>query len=473
MTELCDHSAVELAAMIRTRAVSARELLDACLARIDAVNPRLNAVVTLVPDRATGRADEADAAVARGDELGPLHGLPVAHKDLEPTAGIRTTMGSPIFADWVPDTDGLPVERLRSAGAVTIGKTNTPEFGAGSNTFNPVFGTTRNPYDPSVTCGGSSGGAAVALATGMVPIADGSDMGGSLRNPASFCNIVGLRPSAGRVPTWPNRAPWSPLATAGAMARSVDDLALQMQALAGPDPRIPISLPERGESFADVITQPPADPTGLRVAWTPDLGLPTDRAVRDALAFVPDRLSELGCDIVDDAPDLSDAGEVFQVLRAWHFELSVGELYDRVPEQLKDSVRWNVQFGRSLTLTDHARAAAGHADVVERSRRFFERYDVLALPAVQVVPFPVETEWPTEIDGTAMPTYVDWMRSCSDISLTGCPAMSMPAAFTPDGLPVGVQFVGPPRNDIELMRFAKAWELAVPAGERRATFGAI
>ncbi|TDT17343.1 amidase [Ilumatobacter fluminis] len=473
MSDLCDHSAVELASMIRQREVSARELLDACLARIDAVNPRLNAVVTLVPDRAAERADEADEAVARGDELGPLHGLPIAHKDLEPTAGIRTTMGSPIFADWVPDIDGLVVERLRAAGAVTIGKTNTPEFGAGSNTFNPVFGATRNPYDPSLTCGGSSGGAAVALATGMVPIADGSDMGGSLRNPASFCNVVGLRPSAGRVPSWPNRAPWSPLATAGAMARSVDDLALQMQALAGPDHRIPISLPQSGDSFAEVLTQQPADLTGLRVAWTPDLGLPVDRAVRDALAFVPDRLGELGCDVVDDAPDLGDAGEIFQVLRAWHFELAAGELYDRVSEQLKETVRWNVELGRSFTLTDHARAAAGHADLVERARRFFGCYDVLALPAVQVVPFPVETEWPTEIDGTTMPTYVDWMRSCSDITLTGCPAMSMPAAFTPDGLPVGVQFVGPPRSDVELMRFAKAWELAVPAGERRATFGAI
>lgn len=473
MTDLCDHSAVELASMLRRRSVSARELLDACLDRIDAVNPHLNAVVTLVAEAAVEWADVCDAAVARGDELGPLHGLPVAHKDLEPTAGIRTTMGSPLFADWVPDFDGLPVERLRSAGAVTIGKTNTPEFGAGSNTFNPVFGITRNPYDPALTCGGSSGGAAVALATGMVPIADGSDMGGSLRNPASFCNLVGLRPSAGRVPSWPNRAPWSPLATAGAMARSVDDLALQMQALAGPDRRVPISLPEPGQEFAAVIDRPPLDLAGRRVAWTPDLGLPTDPAVRDALAFVPDRLAELGCRVTEDAPDLPDAGEIFQVLRAWHFELSAGELYDRAPDQLKDTVRWNVELGRSLTLTDHARAAAGHAAIVERAARFFERYDVLVLPTVQVVPFPVETEWPTEIDGVEMPTYVDWMRSCSDITLTGCPAMSMPAGFTAGGLPVGVQFVGAPRNDVELMRFAKAWERAVPTGERRATFGSI
>ena len=473
MTDLCDHGAVELASMIRRRAVSARELLDACLDRVEQVNPRLNAVVTLVPELAAEWAAAADAAVADGDDLGPLHGLPVAHKDLEPTAGIRTTKGSPLFDDWVPDIDGLPVERLRAAGAVTIGKTNTSEFGAGSNTFNPVFGITRNPFDPALTCGGSSGGAAVALATGMVPIADGSDMGGSLRNPASFCNLVGLRPSAGRVPSWPNRAPWSPLVTAGAMARSVDDLALQMRALAGPDPRVAISLPESGDVFDEVVVRPPLDLTGRRVAWTPDLGLPIDSAVRDALAFVPDRLAELGCRVDEDAPDLSDAGEIFQVLRAWHFELSAGEPYDRAPDRLKDTVRWNVELGRSLTLAEHARAAAGHADIVERARRFFERYDVLALPAVQVVPFPVETEWPTVIDGVEMPTYVDWMRSCSDISLTGCPAMSMPAAFTPDGMPVGVQFVGPPRDDVELMRFASAWEVAVPAGRRRATFDAI
>ncbi|MCB0969061.1 MAG: Asp-tRNA(Asn)/Glu-tRNA(Gln) amidotransferase GatCAB subunit A, partial [Ilumatobacter sp.] len=234
MSDLVDLGAVELAAMIRRRELSARELLAASLERIEATNGDLNAVVTLVPDLAEVWAAEADAAVARGDRLGPLHGLPVAHKDLEPTAGIRTTMGSPLFSDWIPDNDASVVERLRAAGAVTIGKTNTPEFGAGSQTFNPVFGVTRNPYDTGRTCGGSSGGAAVALAAGMVPIADGSDMGGSLRNPASFCNLVGLRPSAGRVPTWPDRTPWSPLPTSGAMARSVDDLALQLQVLGEP-----------------------------------------------------------------------------------------------------------------------------------------------------------------------------------------------------------------------------------------------
>ncbi len=229
--------------------MSARELLDACLARIEAVNPRLNAVVTLVPDMAVEWADAADAATAAGEALGPLHGLPVAHKDLELTAGIRTTMGSPLLAEFVPTEDGLIVQRIRAAGAVTIGKTNTPELGAGSQTFNPVFGATRNPYDLDRTCGGSSGGAAVALAAHMAPIADGSDMGGSLRNPASFCNVVGMRPSFGRVPSWPDSTPWSGLGTSGALGRTVGDLALQMQVLAGPDPRVPISLPEPGSIF--------------------------------------------------------------------------------------------------------------------------------------------------------------------------------------------------------------------------------
>ena len=469
MSDLTDRSAVELAAMVRHREVSARELLAATLARIDDVNPQVNAIVTLVPELAERWADEADAATARGDLVGPLHGLPIAHKDLADTAGIRTTLGARPTADRIPDTDDLVVTRLRAGGAVTIGKTNTPEFGAGSQTFNEVFGATRNPYDLGRTCGGSSGGAAVALATGMTSIADGSDMGGSLRNPASFCNVVGLRPSFGRVPSWPNATPFSGLGTSGAMGRSVDDLALQLQVLAGPDDRVPISLREPGSVFAEIVGGAPMVLDGARVAWTPDLGLPVDADVRAALAFVPDRLAELGCDVADDRPDLDDAGAIFQVLRAWHFEISVGAYYDSMPEQLKDTVRWNVEVARSLTVADHARASARHAALIDRVRTFFERYDVLVLPTAQVSPFDVALDWPRSVDGVEMPTYIDWMRTCSDITLTGCPAVSMPAGFTPDGLPVGVQFVGRPRGDVELLRFAKAWEAAEPVGRRRAT----
>ncbi|MDJ0768391.1 MAG: amidase [Ilumatobacter sp.] len=461
---LVERSAVELAAMIRRREVSARELLAATLERIGAVDPQLNAIVTLVPDMAERWAGEADARTAAGDELGPIHGLPVAHKDLELTAGIRTTLGSPLFADFVPEEDGLVVQRLRAAGAVTIGKTNVPEFGAGSQTFNPVFGATRNPYDPARTCGGSSGGAAVALAAGMTSIADGSDMGGSLRNPASFCNVVGMRPSLGRVPSWPTATPMSGLGTAGAMARSVADLALQMCVLAGPDPRIPISLPEPGSIF-DVGLD--ADVTGRHVAWTPDLGLPVDRRVRDALAGVPASLEALGCRVAETTPDLSGARLIFQVLRAWHFEISAGLLYDREPEQMKDTVRWNIEQARSLHLADHARASAAQARVLQEVDRFFGHHDVLALPVSQVPPFDVELDWPREVDGVAMETYIDWMRTCSDISITGCPAISMPAGFTDEGLPVGVQFVGRPGGDVELLRFARAWERSCDAGHRR------
>ncbi len=444
--------------MVRSREISARELLDGCLARIEAVNGEVNAIVTLVPEMAVEWARAADQATARGDELGPLHGLPIAHKDLALTAGIRTTFGSPLLSDFVPTVDDLVVQRMRHAGAVTIGKTNTPEFGAGSQTFNPVFGATRNPYDLERTCGGSSGGAAVALATNMIPIADGSDMGGSLRNPASFCNIVGLRPSYGRVPNWPTSTPWSGLGTSGAMARSVGDLALQMQVLAGPDQRVPISLPEPGSVFGvplDVEQGP------LRVAWSPDLGLPVDAEVRDALAFVPAQLEELGFAVAEAMPDLTGAGEIFQTLRSWHFEISGGAMYERASDQMKDTVRWNIEEARHRTLVDHARASVAHAALVERTRVFFEQYDILVLPTSQVVPFDIELDWPRSVDGESMETYIDWMRSCSDITVTGCPAISMPAAFTSAGLPVGVQFVGRPRGDVELLRFARNWERAV------------
>ena len=458
MSALHTRSAVELAGLIRDHELSARELLDACLERIDAVNPALNAIVTLVPEMAYDWADATDVAAARGDDLGPLHGLPIAHKDLEVTAGIRTTYGSPITADYVPNHDGLVVQRLRAAGAVTIGKTNTPEFGAGSQTFNPVFGATRNPFDLDRTCGGSSGGAAVALASNMVAIADGSDMGGSLRNPASFCNVVGLRPSYGRVPNWPNSTPWSGLATSGALARTVGDLALQMHALAGPDPRVPISLPEPGSIFGEPLD---VELGALRVAWTPDLGLPVDRTVRDALAFVPDQLETLGFEVSEAMPDLAGVGEIFQTLRAWHFEISWGALCDRSPGQVKDTVRWNIDEARRRAFVDHAAASVAHAALIDRVRSFFEQYDVLALPTTQLVPFEIDVEWPRHVDGVPMETYIDWMRSCSDITVTGCPAISMPAAFTPDGLPVGVQFVGRPQGDVELLQFARSWERAV------------
>ena len=451
MTELWRRSAVDLAGLLAAGQVSARELLDAHLARIDEVNPIVNAIVTFSLDRAHEDAARADEAHARGERLGVLHGLPIAHKDLADTAGIRTTMGSPILADNVPRTDELMIERLRSAGCVTIGKTNTPEFGAGSHTFNPLFGVTRNPHDPTRSAGGSSGGAAAALASGMVPIADGSDLGGSLRNPASFCGVVGLRPTPGTVPSWPSSDPWDPLATEGPMGRSAADVALLLEAIAGPDPRVPL----RGAvgPFA------PLDRSiaGLRIAWSADAGgLPVERAVVQALAGVPERLGAHGCFVVDAFPELRDAGRIFQTLRAVGFERNLGELYDRRPDDLKDTIRWNVELARRLSAADVGVALRERGALQERVRRFFERHDLLALPTVQVVPFPVELDWVREIEGVELDNYLQWMQSCTDITVTGCPAISVPAGFTPDGLPVGLQLVAPPGQELLLLQVAHA-----------------
>src|SRR5215210_185880 len=319
--EICFREATELAGLIRARELSAEETMAACLDRIERTNPRVNAIVTPLPERAMRDARAADErlaeALARGEDVGPLHGLPVAHKDLAPTSGVRTTFGSLIYQDFVPEVDALIVERLRRAGAIMVGKTNTPEFGAGSQTYNEVFGETLNPYDTTRTCGGSSGGAAVALACGMVPLADGSDMGGSLRNPASFCNVVGFRPSPGRVPSWPDPTPWLSLTVDGPMARTGEDTALMLGAIAGPDPRCPGSIPEPGTLFLRPLER---DFGGVRVAWSRDFGgLPVDPRVTAVLEGQRHVFGDIGCLVVDDGPDFTDADQVFKTLRAWHF----------------------------------------------------------------------------------------------------------------------------------------------------------
>ena len=450
--------------MLGAREVSARELLDAHLERIDAVNPQLNAVVTLVPEIAMERAAAADDAAARGAELGLLHGLPVAHKDLAETAGIRTTLGSTIFSDWVPDRNALIVERQIEAGAVTVGKTNTPEFGAGSNTFNDVFGVTANPYDLDRTCGGSSGGAAVALAARMLPLCDGSDLGGSLRNPAAFCNVVGFRPSAGRVPSSTNFTPWLPMSTEGPMARSVADVALFLQAIAGPHPHAPASNIESPEVFAGSLER---DLRGVKVAWSPDCGgLPIDPAVTAALAGVPDQLSDLGCEVVEAWPDLSDAREIFQTQRAWIFEMGNGPLLDRHRDELKKTVVWNIEIGREMSMRDHVDASRKQAKLFRRVADFMQEYEFLASPVTQVPPFPHSTEYVTEINGVELPTYIDWMRACSDITCTTLPAISMPSAFTPEGLPIGLQLVGRHRADRSVLEIAHAYERATRVVDR-------
>ncbi|MES9541755.1 MULTISPECIES: amidase [unclassified Actinomadura] len=464
--EICFASARDLARRIAARDLSAREVLQAHLDQIERTNPQVNAIVTLVAERAERQAREADERLAAGEPPGPLHGLPVAHKDTHATAGVRTTSGSPIFADHVPDRDELVVERIRAAGAVTLGKTNTPEFAAGSHTFNPVFGLTRNPYDPSRSAGGSSGGAAAALACGMQALADGGDMGGSLRNPASFCNVVGFRPSPGRVPSWPVLAGWSTLGVQGPMARDVADVALLLSVLAGPDPRSPIALETPGSAFAVPLDR---DLAGLRLAWSPDLGgtIPVDPAVTAALEPAAKVFEELGCAVEEASPDLAGADEVFRTLRAWHWDITLRPLLDERRADFKPSLAANIDAGRSLTGADLGRAETLHTALFHRVREFFERYDALLMPVSQVPPFDAAAEYPEEVAGRPMRDYLEWMRSCYLISATGCPALSVPAGFTSDGLPVGLQIVGPHHADLAVLRIGRAFERATRHGERR------
>lgn len=464
--ELCDQPAVELAARLRAKEISARELMTAHLARIERVNPAVNAIVTLDPDAALAAAGRADDALVAGDPLGPLHGLPVAHKDTHATGGMRTTWGSPIHRDTVPDRDELAVARLREAGAIRVGKTNVPEFAAGSHTVNTVFGATRNPYAPDRSAGGSSGGAAAALAAGLVPVAEGGDMGGSLRNPAAFCNVVGLRPTPGRVPSWPAAFGWSQLQVQGPMGRTVADVALALSALAGPDPRVPIALETPGEHFAPPIR---GDVAGLRVAWAPDLGgrIPVEPAVAGVLQAAPKVFAELGAHVEQACPDLDEADEVFSTLRAWQFEATFGELVRTRPDEVKEAIRWNVGVGAALTAADVARAELAHTRLYERVGTFFDRFDVLLCPTTQCPPFPLELEHPTEVAGVAQEDYLGWMRSCTLVSATGCPAMSVPGGFTPDGLPVGLQLVARPRAERVLLEAGAAFESVTGHGARR------
>ena len=463
--EICFSDARDLAARIRRRDLSASEVMAAFLAQIERVNPSVNAIPTLLPDIAMKGAEAADRTLASGASVGPLHGLPIAMKDLVLTKGIRTTFGSPIYADFVPDEDEIIVERLRAAGAIIIGKTNTPEFGAGSQTFNPVFGPTRNPYDLERTCGGSSGGAATALACGMLPIADGSDLGGSLRNPGSFCNVVGFRPSPGRVPSWPGDDVWDPLAVEGPMGRTVADVALLLSVLAGPDPRVPISIEEAGERFREPLER---DFSGTRIAWSPDLGrYEVEAEVAEVCESSIGALTGLGCEVEAAAPDLSDADEIFQVLRAWKTAAGKQADYRAHKDQMKDTVVWNIERGLPLTGLEIARAIERRSALYQRARAFLETYEYLVLPTVQVLPFSVDVPWVREINGKAMETYIDWMGLCCAITVTGLPAISVPCGFSRDGLPVGLQIVGRHNHDFAVLQLAHAFEKVTAHGQTR------
>ncbi len=456
--EICFQTALELSRRIRAKQLSAVEVLEAHLEQIARVNPKVNAIVTLVADAAMKQARRADESAARNRFLGPLHGFPIAHKDLVETKGIRTTFGSPIFADHVPDFDALLIERIRQAGAITIGKTNTPEFGAGSQTFNPVFGATKNPWDMTKTCGGSSGGAAVALACGMIPIADGSDMGGSLRNPASFCSVVGFRPSPGRVPRAPTLAAWNVLSVLGPMARTVADTALLLSAIAGPDPRDPLSIPEDGARFARPLGR---DFKGVRIGWCSDFaGLPFDRAVLEVFQSRRKTFESLGSSVETAGPDFSGADESFKTLRALSFHQQHAAKLAAHRGKLKETVIEEIERGARLTGAQIAEAETLRSRLFARLAQLMTRFEFLVLPVTQVPAFDVSMPYVKDIEGVRMDSYIDWMRSCYFISLTSLPAISVPGGFTTAHLPVGIQIVGRRQDDWGVLQMAHAFEQA-------------
>ena len=459
--ELIWESAVSLSEKIRNKELSARELMTSVLDRIDEINPKITAVVSLRDrEELLAEADAADATEPKG----PLHGIPHAIKDLADVAGLPTRSGSLTTSDQPVATDTLFVERMRNAGSIFIGKTNTPEFGAGSHTFNEVFGTTRNPHNLGRTAGGSSGGAGAALTTGMVPLADGSDLGGSLRNPAAWNGVVGFRPSLGAVPEVPTVSGFiNDLAVSGPMARSVEDVAMLYSVMAGPDPRAPRSRLTPGGTFA-----PPLEGSlaGLRVAWAGELDLYWEPEAYQVPLDAMSVFSDNGASVGEAAPDLSDAMWIFRVFRGLLFHDKGTSVPAEVWQSMKQTLVENIQFGLDLTVEEVMRAEDArtklHLNVVE----FFETHDVLALPTTQVAPFPVEVEFPTDISGAPMEDYLSWMTSCCLITPTGCPAISMPCGTTTDGMPLGVQLIAAPGQDRKLLEIAHAFEAAAPPAPR-------
>jgi amidase len=478
-------SARELARLINTRQVSCAEVMNVHLQQVALVNPKVNAICTVAAEKALDAAKRADADLARAwsgrrkPQLPPLFGMPVGIKDLQLTAGIRTTFGSRIYKDFIPSEDALIVQRYKKAGAIVMGKTNTPEFGAGSHTFNEVFGKTLNPYDTTRTCGGSSGGSAVALACGMMPLASGSDLGGSLRNPAAWNNVVGIRPSVGRVPRRPAALGWSSLSVDGPMGRTVDDVALQMAAIAGPDPMSPMSIDEDPAQFSGALDWDPAAGRPItgsripgdrpaRIAWSRDLGrYPIDPAVTAVVDSQRRHFESLGCVVEDAAPDLSDADEIFQAYRAYSFAQQHEAHLRQHRDLMKQTVIWNTEQGLKLSAMDMARAEEKRTRLHERVAQFFAKYDYLIAPTTSVPPFPAEQEYVTEINGTKLKTYIDWFAICYAITVTGCPSVSVPAGFVPPGLPLGLQVVAGPRQDMAALQLAYAFEQVSKHGQRR------
>lgn len=472
---LCHLDALALSRRIHRRELSCREVMQAFLARIARLNPRFNAIVALRDEAALlAEADRCDTELARGESRGWMHGFPQAIKDLSPTAGVRTTWGSPLYRDHVPTVDGLVTERIRRAGGIVIGKTNTPEWGLGSHTFNPVYGTTRNAYDPDRTCGGSSGGAAVALALRLLPVADGSDMGGSLRNPAAWGNVFGLRPSRGRVPMWPAEdAFFAQLGIEGPMARTVPDLAALLATLAGPDPRAPLALDADPAVFAAPLDTDAAHWRAVRVGWLGDYGghLPTEPGVLALCESALGDLASLGCAVEPLALgfDPERIWQAFLTLRSMGMAGRFAAVRADPAKwaQLKPEAQWEVERGQGVSAVDVHRASVERTAWYHHVRGLLERFDVLALPVAQCFPFEADRRWPTAIAGRTMDSYHRWMEVVAGPTMAGLPAISVPAGFDARGLPMGLQLVGRPNGELALLRLAHAYALATRWVERR------
>jgi amidase len=460
---LTRRSARELAAMIKSRAVSPLEVLDAHLAVIARVNPKLNAIVTLAADQARAQARATESAVMRGDSLEALAGLPVAIKDITPTAGIRTTFGSPLYKDHVPDEDAEAVRRLKAAGAVVLGKTNTPEFAAGANTVNALFGATRNPWNGALSPAGSSGGSAVAVATGMVPIAQGTDFGGSIRIPAAFCGIVGIRPTPGLIPNHPSPLLWDPGQVHGPLARTAEDAALMLDAMVGLSALSPISVaPPWPSALAEV--ERCEDARGLRIGYASDIaGIGVDTEIDAICRQAARQLQDAGAAVEEIAFDASDGRDPYLTWRgAW----MVGRQFTRLAqlEAFGENLKGNVQAGMKVTALELAAAEHQRAQVFHRFRELFERFDILLTPAAPVKPFPVEISFPNEINGRKLDNYVDWIAPAFLITLVSLPAGSVPAGMSRDGLPVGLQIVAPRFEEPRILSIAKLVQAAHPIG---------
>ncbi|MEO1190663.1 MAG: amidase family protein [Pseudomonadota bacterium] len=459
---LCDRPAVDLRQMIGAKQISPRELLADCQARIAEVNPTLNAVVA-EDGRAAAAAEAAEAAVLRGEDLGLLHGLPIGIKDLSETEGLTTTFGSPLYADYVPKADDPLVTRLRQAGAIIAAKTNTPEFGAGANTTNAVYGVTGNPFDPALTCAGSSGGSAVAMATSMLPLCTGSDLGGSLRTPAAYCGIFGLRPTPGLVPDPAGLRIFSPLSVEGPMARSLPDLRLLLQVLAGHDRRCPLSRPFDPAA----LSAPPADLSSMTVGFSEDLGIaPVSEEVRGLFRQRVEALSPLFGQTDNVSPPLEDATWVFETLRAVGFLAGFATLYQKDPQQLGPNVRVNTALGFERSAADVAAAQVAHGKLYRAFLGLMDQVDVLICPVASVQPFDKTKLYPDQIDGKPLQTYISWIAITYAITLTGCPSLVLPCGLDEKGLPFGLQIVGKPWQEAKLLAFGESLEALLASDPR-------